>query len=182
MSPNRRALIAAGAALVVGLAVVVGASLSGGDAPVVADRAAPRALATASPSPSVFAAQSPTPVPLTAESFEGKDPFQPLVQATSTPTPGATSTPTPGTTSTPTPGATAVPTSSGQARRVTLVDIFTSDGDQVATVRVDDFEYSVAAGETFADNFKLLSLTSRCGTFVFGDERFTLCIGQEVRK
>ena len=176
MSPNRRALIAAGASAAVGLAVLVGASLSGGDAPVVG--AVPRNPAAASSSPSVFATPSPTPVPLTAESFEGKDPFQPLVQATQTS--GATSTST--STSTPTPGAPAVPTSSGQARRLTLMDIFTGDSDPVATVRVNGSEYSVAAGETFADNFKLLSLTSRCGTFVFGDERFTLCIGQEVRK
>ncbi|MFA5889361.1 MAG: hypothetical protein WDA27_00160 [Actinomycetota bacterium] len=171
MSANRKAAIGAGVAVLVAVAALAATRL-GGDAgpqalePIRAPRAV-LAVPSASASPQVSA----SPVPRTAEAFEGKDPFQPLVEPTAA-----------AGTSSPTPGPTAVSTSQTQSRRVTLLDIFSDHDELVATVRVADAEYSVAAGETFADNFKLLSLTSRCGTFVFGDERFTLCIGQEARK
>jgi hypothetical protein len=58
---------------------------------------------------------------------------------------------------------------------VVLLDIFTRDGEQVAQVEVDGTVYVVAEGETFDDNFQLISISGNCATFRFGDERFTLC-------
>lgn len=120
-----------------------------------------------------------TPPPRTDEFFEGKDPFQPLITAG-----GAGPGNGDGNGATPSPGPTAVPTGGDgeELRRVELLDIFESDGTLMATVEVDDEEFNVAEGDRFADNFRVLDLTKECGTFVFGDERFTLCIGQEVLK
>jgi hypothetical protein len=53
----------------------------------------------------------------------------------------------------------------------------------VADVRVNDTVYTrLAPGATFATNFKVVSLQGQCGTFLFGDERFQLCKGEEVLK
>lgn len=125
---------------------------------------------------------SPTPtstLPVTPPVFEGKDPFEPLVREQAGGGPAPSGSPSPGPSGGPTGGGS---NTSGQSRRVVLVDIFTEGGERQATVTVDGTEYTVRPGDTFATNYRLLSLTSSCGTFVFGDERFTLCIGQEVRK
>lgn len=132
------------------------------------------------PQNSIRASATPTPLstlPQTPSVFGGKDPFQPLVTTASGG--GGGSTPTPGPTGGPTGGGS---NPSGQSHRVTLVDVFTRGGERMATVEVDGTQYTVHVGDTFATNYRLLSLTASCGTFVFGDERFTLCIGQEVRK
>lgn len=125
----------------------------------------PRPALTPTPSPTE------TPFPETFEVFEGKDPFQPVIVA---PAPA------------PSPGESPAPTGptgrTEEGRRVTLVDIFTEDGVRMAVVQVGGEEFTVEEGDTFADNFKVLDLTERCGTFLHGDERFTLCIGQEVIK
>ncbi|TMK53009.1 MAG: hypothetical protein E6G59_06735 [Actinobacteria bacterium] len=65
---------------------------------------------------------------------------------------------------------------------VTLVDIRKQSGKLVATVDVNGKDYNVSEGQTFADNFRVIELSSSCGTFVFGDERFSLCKGQQVNK
>lgn len=128
------------------------------------------------PLPSTFPTGTPTatasPLPRATESALGRDPFRPLVTESS---PGASPSASPSATPTATP-------TSSEARRVKLVDVFLDHGERVATVLVDGSEYTVAPGETFADSFELLSLTSSCGNFVFGDERFTLCLGQEAVK
>lgn len=90
------------------------------------------------------------------------------------------------------PAAAPVPTGAtgGQATapvrttRVALLDVF-AEGDRiVANVRVNDTVAKVAAGDTFAGNFKVVSLDSaeRCGRFLFGDDQFRLCRGEEVLK
>ena len=142
------------------------------------------------PSPSV----SPTPevIPL----FSGRDPFQDLFQ----PSPGGgTTTPTSNPTNS---GSTAPPTggnggsnppsggggntnpggNSGSGTNigghsVLLDDIFVSDGGvRKAQVEVDGTVYTVAAGQSFDGNFRLVSFPSAdCAHFVFGDEGFTLC-------
>jgi hypothetical protein len=120
------------------------------------------------------ASESPRPErpPITDGGFEGRDPFEPLVTADAGAQP---------------PGDTGRPGGDGnggaqEGQRVQLLDIYVSEGTRFATVDVNGREYTVTEGETFAGNFRLLSLRRRCGTFVFGDERFTLCIGQEVQK
>ena len=114
--------------------------------------------------------------PETDEAFEGKDPFQPLI------TPGDGGNGNGNGNGDGTGDGTVVDGGTGEPRVVALVDIFTVDGERFATVTVDGESFTVAEGETFADEFRLLDLTRRCGDFVHGDERFTLCVGQEVRK
>ena len=57
-----------------------------------------------------------------------------------------------------------------------LLDIFPSGGGEVAQVEVDGKVYTCREGETFAEGqFELVSIDGDCATFLFGDERFTLC-------
>lgn len=120
----------------------------------------PRPTATATP-------PAPQQTPQTVDVFEGRDPFEPRIR------PGAT----PGGTAS--PGATGGP-STGQ--RVVLLDIFTRDGMRFASIEVDGRVHNVKEGDTFEDTYRVVSITDECVTLVKGDERFTLCIGQEVFK
>jgi hypothetical protein len=130
----------------------------------------------------------------TFEIFTTKNPFTPLVNAaggTSGTTPaggGTTATTVPGgggTTAT-TVGGGAVGGSATEPRRtqrVALLNVYQSGGRTVADVRVNDTVYpKLAPGASFATNFKVVSLQGNCGTFLFGDERFQLCKGEEVLK
>jgi hypothetical protein len=121
-----------------------------------------------SPTPSASATP---PAPQTFEVFEGKDPFLPLVAPTmaGTPQPQPSGSPQPSTQ--PTPG-----------QHVVLEAVFVRNGTRFATVSVNGTEYTVKKGDTFAGNYRVVDLSGQCGTFVFGDERFTLCVGQEVLK
>ena len=66
---------------------------------------------------------------------------------------------------------------------VTLVDVFTDDdGERTATVTVNGTGYNVGEGETFGRRFRLLDISGRCATMLFGDSRFTLCEGERIRK
>ena len=170
LQPRERALIILFGVIAL-LAVVYLLFLSGGGEepeafPTSPSTSAPRP--TVSPTPTA----SPTGVPESFEVFEGKDPFRPLVSAGpigGTPAPGGS------------PGPTGGPTGSG-GQRVTLVSISGSGENRVAVVIVDGTEYEVSEGETFAGSYRVKSLTAECGTFVFGDEQFTHCEGQEVFK
>jgi hypothetical protein len=170
LQPRERALIILFGIIAL-LAIVYLLFLSGGGEepeafPTSPRTSTPTALPTASPT------ASPTGVPESFEVFEGKDPFRPLVSAGpigGTPAPGGS------------PGPTGGPTGSG-GQRVTLVSISGSGANRVAVVIVDGTEYEVSEGETFAGSYRVKSLRAECGTFVFGDEQFTLCEGQEVFK
>jgi len=157
--------------LVVGFLLLSSGGTEPGALTTVTSTPRPRASATPTFTPSA----TPTPVPRTDESFEGKDPFQPLVTP-QVPSGGD------GTGSTPAPTSTANTTGGTQSQRVSLDDIFREGGERFATVSVDGNQFTVQQGDTFDGSFKLLTLDASCGTFVFGDERFTLCLGQEVRK
>ena len=175
LQPRERALIIIVGVIAV-LALVYVLFLSGGGNE-------PEAFPTFTPRPSSTPAVQPTPtqpaVPETFEVFEGKDPFRALVAPGGGGTTGGTTTG--GTTTGSTTGG---PSSGGTngSQRVTLVSISGSGSERTATVDVDSTEYTVKAGDTFAGNYRVKSLTSSCGTFVFGDETFTLCVGQEVLK
>lgn len=147
--------------------------------PAPAVTATTRARVVASPKPSASPSAVQTGVPETFEVFEGRDPFRPLLVAASSPAPGATTSTT--TSSTPAPGRTSE-ASSQVGQRVTLMDVFTQGGTTYASVKVGSTVYKVKAGDTFAESFKVVSLSDRCGTFLYGDSRFRLCEGEEVIK
>jgi hypothetical protein len=69
-----------------------------------------------------------------------------------------------------------------EGHRVKLVDVFTENGEKRAQVRVDGTVYTVSPGERFAENFEFVSASGQCATFLFGDDQFTLCEGQEILK
>lgn len=84
---------------------------------------------------------------------------------------------------------TAPPTTGGSAteprtsQRIALLDVYDQGGKRVANVRVNNTVYeAVAPGQQFATSFQLVSLDGNCGTFLFGDDRFRLCQGEEVLK
>jgi hypothetical protein len=168
LQPRERALIIIVGIIAV-LAIVYLLFLSGGEStPEAFPTFTPRATSTANPT--VAPTSVATTPPETFEVFEGKDPFRPLVPA------GGVS---------PVPAPSSSPGSSGGAsgsQRVTLVAISGSGANRTATVEVNSTQYDVKEGETFAGSYRVKNLTSDCGTFVFGDETFTLCTGQEVLK
>jgi hypothetical protein len=72
-----------------------------------------------------------------------------------------------------------------QPDRVGLLEVYANQsGGAVASVRVNDATYQVARGDRFAGSYQVISLDlpTRCGDFLFGDDRFRLCEGDEVRK
>jgi len=66
--------------------------------------------------------------------------------------------------------------------RVTLVEVRDVEGVLRATVRVDGTDYDVGVGDTFAGNFKVVSLDPDSGVFLYGDNAFELSVGQEILK
>ncbi len=174
MSPRLRSILVLGVVLAVMMLAFMLLSAGSGDE----FEAFPTSTATPRPRVTPTQSFSPDPAPQTDESFEGKDPFEPLVVV---PTDGGTGSD-PGTEPGPTPTSTTGTNDGGESVRVTLEDVFDQDGTRFATVSVDGDQFTVSEGDTFASNFRLLDLRADCGTFVFGDERFTLCLGQEVRK
>ncbi|MEO8424522.1 MAG: hypothetical protein ABI595_11530 [Actinomycetota bacterium] len=157
----------------------------------------PTGVPTTGPSGSVPPSSGgPVPSPI----FSGRDPFSLPPQFVSVspggttggpgptgtgPGPGPTGTgPGPGPTGTgPGPGPTGstLPPTNGSAtviggHSVVLIDTFTDNGVQHASVSVDGTVYRPAEGATFAGgNFELRDVAGNCATFLFGDESFTLC-------
>jgi hypothetical protein len=132
----------------------------------------------ASPSPEA----SPTSVPETFEVFESKDPFRPLVVAAAEPPPtgeGAPPAPSPS----PGAGAGGAPAPSG-GTVIELLDIVDAPegGTAKAQVRIGNTVYTVAPGETFASTFKVLSISGTCATMLNGDDKFTVCEGEQIIK
>lgn len=67
--------------------------------------------------------------------------------------------------------------------RVRVADVFTAEGGgRRAQIQVDGTVYTVGEGDTFADNFEVISISGECVTMLFGDDQFTLCEGQEILK
>jgi hypothetical protein len=150
------------------------------DAAAAGAGAAPAAASTATPA----AAPIPSAVPLPSITGpvgvpDATNPFPML--STPTTTPGST-TPT-----TAPSGVQAGPIPSpvpAAVRTVTLDSVWTDGtGLLAANVRVDDVAYAVTQGQDFAFSYRLLSLDqeSACGVFLYGDKRFSLCQGEQVR-
>ncbi len=180
---KRALMILGGVAAVVAVFLLLFVLKGGGGGGEVA---VPTTGPTVAPSPTV----SPTPTP--RETLPpvvlvgGRDPFSIPPELATTPSGGVSPTtptsPTSPTTPPPTSPTTPAPTtpSGGSSttiggHTVVLVDIFTKDGVQKAQVEVDGTVYTVAEGDEFDDNFKLVSISGDCAQFLFGDESFTLC-------
>jgi hypothetical protein len=69
-----------------------------------------------------------------------------------------------------------------KAVTVQLVSIQTPFGVPTAGVKLGDKTDSVMVGQTFETSYRLLSLTDRCGTFVYGDSPFQVCVGETAVK
>jgi len=96
----------------------------------------------------------------TFEVFASRDPFAPLVGDKD--------------------GETAGPVDE-DANSVRLVDA-AADGVAGAQVDVNGTVHTIAEGETFAENFKLLSVSGDCASILYGDDQFTICEGEEILK
>lgn len=128
------------------------------------------------------------------QNFTGRDPFSvpPALSPSPSPTTGVPGVPTtpPPTNGTPPPGTpptngggTSPPTAPGAGSSqnvggstVVLLDVFRRDGAPRVQVEVDGTVYNVGIGDRFGGGrFELRSVSGGCATFLFGDERFTLC-------
>jgi hypothetical protein len=121
------------------------------------------------------------------QSFTGRDPFSvpPALSPSPSPTTGGggTPSPSPGGGGTQSPSPTAPGGGSSQQHggsTVVLLDVFQRDGATRVQVEVDGTVFDVGIGDTFAGGrFELSSVSGNCATFLFGDERFTLCINAQ---
>ncbi|MBM3694451.1 MAG: hypothetical protein FJW79_00730 [Actinobacteria bacterium] len=137
-----------------------------------------------------------------------RDPFAPLVTAgTSTTEPGettttdgsGTTTTTDGSGTTTTAGGSTTSTTSGTTttsggsttsttsqtptgKRVSLLEIREEGGAKRAVLTVDGQTYTVGVGDTFATDFKVISLATSSGVFMYRDSVFTLAVGQSITK
>lgn len=127
-------------------------------------------------------AAKPAAVPATFNDTVGRDPFRALLTV---PQPAAPNAPAPvygaPVTGGNLGGAPASSSSIG-GNRVALLDVFVRDGKTYAQTKVGDTVHTPQVGGTFAATYKLLSASGTCGTYLFGDETFSLCEGQEVLK
>lgn len=187
---QRRALLIAGGGFVLVLGLFVGSRLVGGGGggsesadPTVPSSGEPQTT-PGTPPPSAAApsatAQVPViaipPVPEAFETLELRDPFTPPLAAIEflrslvPPAPGDPAPGDPSPSPSPSPAAASL-------RSVTVVD-----GAEVATVDVGGTLYDAAVGERFGpnDEYRVVTLdaSAQCGTFLFGDEAFSMCVGQ----
>ena len=73
------------------------------------------------------------------------------------------------------------PLASPPSGTVTLLDVFTDSGLTFATVMVDADSYNVAAGDTFAANYRVDAINGRCAQFRHGSNSFELCVGASIQ-
>lgn len=190
---SRPLLIGLGAVVVIALLwLFVLGPLTGGDDEVVVAPVPTRAPVTPTPSP---LPEDDALYPENSEVYSSRDPFAQLVAGSvegdaGSPSPGGV----PPVTGGPTPSSSPSPSGSGSGgggsrsgssaevggTEIKLIDVY--DEATRAVVTVNGRSYDVEEGETFAERFRLLDLTDDCGTFLFGDSRFVLCEGDEIRK
>jgi hypothetical protein len=143
---------------------------------------------SATPTPTATPTATQTPV----AQFVGRDPFStppeflvggapsgPGGSSSTASTPGGSSSSPGGSTTSPPPSQPGGGSSANLGgHSVVLLDVFPRGGVGHAQVEIDGVVYTVAVGERFGpgNRFELRSVSGNCGTFVFGDESFTLCI------
>lgn len=106
-----------------------------------------------------------------AQISQPRDPFRPLI------TPESPVFGQPGLGGTGTSGDGFVPTVT-----IALVDIRDVGGVPRATVTVNGESFDVGVGDTFAQVYRVVSLTEDSGVFMFGDNAFELQVGQQILK
>jgi len=155
-----------------------------------------RPAATAPKTAAKPAVKKPVAQPATyADTSARTDPFKPLIvepvvaPAGPVVAPPVTGGTTDGTTSGGTTGGTTAPsgTTSGTAtnvggQRVALVHVYAKDGSSYAQTKVGDTVHTPKVGDVFAGTYKLLAVSGKTATYLYGDEQFTLSEGQEVLK
>jgi hypothetical protein len=65
---------------------------------------------------------------------------------------------------------------------VSLLEIRDESGVKKAVLTVDGVTYTVGVGDTFAVDFKVISLAADSGVFMYKDLVFTLAVGQSIIK
>jgi hypothetical protein len=159
---------------------------AGGAAPGAAPTGASGASPSVSASPTAGASPSPSASPTAGtpafELSEARDPFRPLVVP---PAEGGGSagggSPAPSPVASAGPGAAGAPAPAG-GQEVELLDIVDDAGTAKAQVRVGTTVSTAAVGDTFASTYKLLSIEGTCATMLNGEDKFTLCKGDQVLK
>lgn len=195
---QRRALVIAGVGFGLVLVLFVGSRfLAGGDggeesAPTFPPTSAPQTPPGTPPAGDAGDDEGAPvvaipPVPDSFEALELRDPFTPPLAAIELarlllpePAPGE---PAPGEPAPGEPGEPGQPGQPGQPSNVVLRGIELVDGEEVATLEVDGAFFEAGEGDRFGpnDEFMVVSLdaAAQCGTFLFGDESFQLCVGQQ---
>jgi hypothetical protein len=133
------------------------------------------------------AAKKPLAQPASYDDVAGrKDPFLSLspkvVVETAAPAAPTTTDTTGGATTGGTTGGTSGSATTVSGQRVALVTVYDRDGAQYAQTKVGETVYTPKVGDVFAGQFKLLATSGKTATYLFGDEQFTLSVGQEVLK
>ena len=119
-----------------------------------------------------------------------RDPFQPLIttppgsETTTTGAGGSTTTVAGGSTTTVAGGSTTTTTQgdSPDGIRVKLLEIRDTSSGRLAVLEVDGETWSALVGQTFAVDFKVVSLTANGGVFTYKGNAFTLAVGQSILK
>jgi hypothetical protein len=99
---------------------------------------------------------------------------------TTAPAPTTTAAPTivaPTTTAPPAP-TTASPPIGAPSDAVTLINVYTQDGIELATVQAGATTYVVGAGDPFGADLRIDSISGQCAQFHRGATPFSLCVGQ----
>lgn len=194
---RKMALVALAGALLVAVLgyFVVLPAFAGGDgasAPVTSVKKAPAAKAPAKKAAKKPAAKKPAAQPATYNDLGGrKHPFFDLYKepkaapvlpggTTGGTTTGGTVAPATSTGGTTTASGGSSATVAGQ--RVALMTVYAKDGSSFAQTRVGEVVYTPRVGQVFAGQFKLLAVSGKTATYLYGDEQFTLSVGQEVLK
>jgi hypothetical protein len=188
MSSRERTLLIVFGVLVLGAAAFFLLTMGGDEPP---EQAAPTPTASPPPIPATpgTGVGEPEEPPRITTFFGGRDPFVPLIVTAedtggAAPADGETE-PAPGETPPEEPitepppdaeeGQAGFATTTKGGHTVTLVAVIDSD---TAQVTVDGRSFTVDEGETFAQNFEVVSVEANCARLRFGDEAFTLCIGK----
>jgi hypothetical protein len=121
----------------------------------------------------------------TSRVFAPKDPFDPLVETTIASTDETLVSGTSGTSSQSTTNGSSnneQGSSADEADSGLKVEVVREANSAAIRIDIDGAEYRPTEGDTFAHSFKLLSFEQECAVMLYGDEQFTLCVGEEIIK